>query len=141
MRERALVVSINDNFVLVRPLITDACIACSNSKSCTSSCAKPGESFSVTNPKKLNIKEGDIVRVEEQKINMIIQGFVCLLGPICSAIAGYVFAPVILEKFNKVATEGSRALFVLLGLGLSSAIVLAFNKIFAKQKSHITEIL
>jgi hypothetical protein len=59
MVDNALIINLTKTEIQVIPLITDACINCEKS-----GCAKQGKPFSVSNPKNLEIKKGDIVKLK-----------------------------------------------------------------------------
>ena len=58
MVDNALIINLSENEIQVVPLISDACINCEKS-----GCAKQGKPFSVANPKKIEIKKGEILGI------------------------------------------------------------------------------
>ena len=81
MVDNAIIIDISEKDILVRPLITDACINCEKS-----GCAKQGKPFSVANPKKFEIKKGDIVKLKANSVSQTLQGFFSLIVPILGAV-------------------------------------------------------
>lgn len=134
MHDRGIVVEIDNDIVMIKPLLTDTCISCSNAKSCGGSCAKEGESFPVNNRKKLPIKVGSIVKVKASPLHQSIQAIGSLIFPIACAVAGFIIASKLSDK------ESIAALGVLLGIVFSATIVITFNKTFGKHTGEIVEI-
>ena len=84
MVDNALIINLSENEIQVVPLISDACINCQKS-----GCTKQGKPFSVVNPKNLEIKKGDIVKLKASANSQTIQGFVSLIIPLMGAILGF----------------------------------------------------
>lgn len=122
MQEKGQVIAISNDAITVIPLITDACL------SCTAGCAKRGKPFTVSNPSKLPVSQGSIVRVGASKGAAGIGGLVALLFPFACAVGGYFAATPIAALFHKTAGDGLRALFVLLFLVASAAIVFFISR-------------
>ena len=74
MVDNALIINLSENEIQVVPLISDACINCQKS-----GCTKQGKPFSVVNPKNLEIKKGDIVKLKASANSQTVQGFVSLI--------------------------------------------------------------
>lgn len=89
MRDRAQIVAVEENDIKVVPLISDVCINCEKS-----SCAKRGKVFSVSNPKKFPVKNGDVVKITSPLLHQILQALFALAFPVLCAIAGYLLFPV-----------------------------------------------
>lgn len=134
MHDRGIVVKIDNDIVMIKPLLTDTCISCSNAKSCGGSCAKEGESFQVGNRKKLPIKVGSIVKVKANPFHQSVQAIISLIFPITCGILGFFIASKLSDK------ESMAALGVLLGIVFSATIVIIFNKTFGKHTGEIVEI-
>ena len=66
MVDNALIIHLSESEIQVVPLISDACINCQKS-----GCTKQGKPFSVANPKNLEIKKGDIVRIKDNEFFLI----------------------------------------------------------------------
>jgi hypothetical protein len=135
MRDNALVTAVTPESILVTPLLTDTCINCAES-----SCAKRGTPFPVDNPRALAVKRGDVVSVAAKKGAAITQAFFSLLFPVSLAAAGFFFAPFIaglskgsLPLESRFQLEGLKAVLVLAGLALGAGIVMAANRMAAKQ--------
>ncbi len=117
-------------------MLSDTCISCSSgSAGCHGSCSKIGEEFEVTNPKNLEIREGLFVHITASLAHQTLQGLVSLFFPIASSILGF-FAG---KAF--FGTEKAKALGVLIGLAVSSFIVIKSNSFLARKKAVIDEIL
>src|SRR5574344_25988 len=122
MQEKGQVIAIANGTITIIPLITDACL------SCTAGCAKRGKPFNVSNPNKLSISQGSIVRVGASRGAAGLGGLVALLFPFACAVGGYFCATPIAPFFHKAARDGLRALFVLLFLVLSATIVFFISR-------------
>lgn len=142
MRDRAIVVQIihPTKKILVRPLLTDTCISCANASSCSSNCAKTGESFPVSNPNNFLLKIGSIVNVTAKIKYQAIQSVISLFFPILSGLGGYFITNYITQSSGKPHSEGLCALGVLLGIALSSLIVMIFNKKISSLTGQIISV-
>ena len=118
MFEKVQVTKIEENQVEVVPLITDACINCDKG-----SCGKRGTPFYVVNPKKIDIKIGDVVSLKNSLGYQIFQAMFSLLLPVLAAVAGYFL------------------LGILLGFGLTAAIVTIISRFMPPVKSQIDRVL
>lgn len=98
MFEKVQITKIEENQVEVVPLITDACINCNKG-----SCGKRGTPFYVVNPKKVDIKIGDVVLLKTSLGFQIFQAAFSLVLPVLAAIAGYFLMP----KKRKFASFGN----------------------------------
>ena len=101
MIDNAVVINISNKEIQVIPLITDACINCEKS-----GCAKQGKPFSVSNPKNLEIKKGDIVKLKANPTSQTLQGFFSLIVPILGAILGFFLGGQLGIKFEAKKHEG-----------------------------------
>lgn len=126
MRDKAIVVSVSEKNILVKPLLTGACINCKKS-----SCAKQGTPFAVSNPQHFPVKAGSIVTLTAGKAAQSFQALFALLLPIASSIAGYLAAP---------ENEKSRAIWSIAGFILATVIVFAVTRLFPPQKSSIASV-
>lgn len=137
MIDNAIIIDISEKDILVRPLITDACINCEKS-----GCAKQGKPFSVANPKKFEIKKGDIVKLKANPTSQTLQGFFSLIVPILGAVLGFVLGDQLGIKFEAKNTEIFQAVGVLLGLIITSVLVFICSKTLLKlRKTEIVEVL
>lgn len=137
MVDNAIIIDISEKDILVRPLITDACINCEKS-----GCAKQGKPFSVSNPKNLEIKKGDIVKLKANSVSQTLQGFFSLIVPILGAVLGFVLGDQLGIKFEAKNTEIFQAVGVLLGLIITSVLVFICSKTLLKlRKTEIVEVL
>ena len=127
MFEKVQIVKIEENQVLVVPLITDACINCDKG-----SCGKRGTPFYVLNGKKVEIKVGDVVLLKNPLSFQIFQAAFSLLLPVLAAVLGYFLMP---EK------ESMQVLGVLLGFTLTTAVVTIASRFLPPVKSQIDRIL
>lgn len=118
MRDQACILNFEHNVVWVTPLLSDTCINCNHP-----ACAKRGSPFQATNPNKLELKCGDIVKLGAPLKAQVAQGLVALLLPIIAAIGGYFLAEPVATFFNHSVTEGIRAAGVLLGLGVTTTLI------------------
>lgn len=137
MVDNAIIIDISEKDILVRPLITDACINCEKS-----GCAKQGKPFSVVNPKKFEIKKGDIVKLKANSVSQTLQGFFSLIVPILGAVLGFVLGEILANHFKIKNVELFQASGVILGLIITSTIIFLFSKTKLQlKKSEIVEVL
>ena len=137
MVDNALIINLSENEIQVVPLISDACINCQKS-----GCTKQGKPFSVVNPKNLEIKKGDIVKLKASANSQTIQGFVSLIIPLVGAILGFFLGGFFANKFSFNNAEMFQAIGVLLGLTITaSAIFLLSKKILNFKMTEIVEVL
>ena len=127
MFEKVQVTKIEDNQVEVVPLITDACINCNKG-----SCGKRGTPFFVANPKKVEIKVGDVVLLKNSLVYQFFQAIFSLLLPVLAAVLGYFLMP---EK------ESLQVLGILLGFGLTATIVTIISRFLPPAKSQIEKVI
>lgn len=126
MRDKALVVSTTAKGVLVKPLLTGACINCKKS-----ACAQQGTPFLVSNPEQFPLATGAIVTLTASKAAQAFQALFALLFPIGAAIAGYLIAP---------ENEKSRAIMSIAGFLIASVIVFIVTRLFPPRKSSIASV-
>lgn len=137
MADNAIVINILENDITVRPLITDACINCEKS-----GCTKQGSPFSVSNPKQLDVKKGDIVKLKANPKSQSLQSFSSLIIPLLGAILGFVLGNFLGNYFEVKNTEVFQAVGVLLGLITTSSIIFFLSKTILKlRKTEIVEVL
>ena len=137
MVDNAIIIDISEKGILVRPLITDACINCEKS-----GCAKQGKPFSVANPKKFEIKKGDIVKLKANSVSQTLQGFFSLIVPILGAVLGFVLGEILANHFKINNVELFQASGVILGLIITSTIIFLLSKTKLQlKKSEIVEVL
>lgn len=137
MVDNAIIIDISEKDILVRPLITDACINCEKS-----GCAKQGKPFSVSNPKNLEIKKGDIVKLKANSVSQTLQGFFSLIVPILGAVLGFVLGEILANHFKINNVELFQASGVILGLIITSTIIFLLSKTKLQlKKSEIVEVL
>lgn len=137
MVDNAIIIDISEKDILVRPLITDACINCEKS-----GCAKQGKPFSVANPKKFEIKKGDIVKLKANSVSQTLQGFFSLIVPILGAILGFFLGEILANHFKINNVELFQASGVILGLIITSTIIFLLSKTKLQlKKSEIVEVL
>lgn len=137
MVDNAIIIDISEKDILVRPLITDACINCEKS-----GCAKQGKPFSVSNPKNLEIKKGDIVKLKANSVSQTLQGFFSLIVPILGAVLGFVLGEILANHFKIKNVELFQASGVILGLIITSTIIFLLSKTKLQlKKSEIVEVL
>ncbi len=124
MLNNALILEVKDNGTkaTVAALIKDACI------NCTSGCAKRGSPFTVTNPKKLELKTGQTVSLKTSSWKTQLQSVLALIVPILGAVAGFLLAP---EK------ESLQVLGVLAGFTLTALVYFGAARL---SKPKLTEI-
>ena len=137
MVDNAIIIDISEKDILVRPLITDACINCEKS-----GCAKQGKPFSVANPKNLEIKKGDIVKLKANSVSQTLQGFFSLIVPILGAVLGFFLGEILANHFKIKNVELFQASGVILGLIITSTIIFLLSKTKLQlKKSEIVEVL
>ncbi len=127
MRDRAQIISIKDGDVKVVPLISDACINCDKSM-----CAKRGKSFNVSNPKKLSVKCGDIVKISSPVLHQVLQALFALAFPVLCAVLAYIFVP---------GSEGTKAFSVVGCFAAGAIIVFVVTHFLPPFKSEISDVL
>ena len=86
----------------------------------------------VVNPKKVDIKIGDVVLLKTSLGFQIFQAAFSLVLPVLAAIAGYFLMP---EK------ESLQVLGILLGFGLTAAIVTIISRFLPPAKSQIEKVI
>lgn len=126
MRDKALIVSLTEKGILVKPLLTGACINCKKS-----SCAQQGIPFQVTNPRSFHLKPGDVVTLTAAKAVQSLQAVFALLIPIAASITGYLLSP---------ENEKSRAIWSIAGFVIASVIVFIVTRKFPPQYSSIASV-
>lgn len=135
MTKKAFIVS-TENKILAASCSKDEC------STCTAGCSKKENTFEVLNPQNYELKPGMIVIVSISKFMQAVQAFVSLFIPFICSILGYIFAPSLMKLFGKNISNDARALFVLLFLFASSAIVFIITRFFPMPgKLHIQETL
>ena len=133
MREFAIVKEIRKNNetgeedVFVLPMIVGAC------QNCKTGCLKQGKAFKVLNRKKFPLKPGMAVRIGLSRRLLALHGILAFFGPIATAIAGFVFAPEISEKFcgaefTEANFEKIRAATTAISLVASSAVLFVISR-------------
>ena len=133
MRERAMVVSVDGDEggkksgIKVVPLISDACINCDKSM-----CAKRGKPFSVSNPKNLPVKRGDVVKIASPMLHQVLQALFALALPVLLGVLGYVLVP---------GSEGLKAVAVTLCFVAGAAVVFVVTHFLPPLKSEIADLL
>ncbi len=90
MQENAKIVEIGQKSVSVIPVDIEACIGCSNSE-----CRDNGHVFEVVNRRRMDIKVGDVVRVQSTMKNQLAQGVTAVGVPVTCAIAAFVIASIL----------------------------------------------
>ncbi len=136
MRDKAMITSVDNNKIMVIPLISDACISCAQGQGCS----KQGSPFEVVNPNNFKLYKGLTVKIGESKGTKSIQGIIALFFPILSAITGYLLSNKIALAAKSNATEGFKATCVLLFLAASCFIVYFISRtVFRFQKSEIVQ--
>ena len=137
MTDNALIVSIEKSQILVKPLVTGACINCEKS-----GCAKQGKPFSVSNSQGFPISVGSVVKLKASKKLQIVQGFVALFSPILVAVGMYFLFGFFALKFGWQQKEVIQALSVVLGLIVSSlTIYFVTGKNTKMKKCEICEVV
>jgi hypothetical protein len=127
MFEKVQVTKIEDNQVEVVPLITDACINCNKG-----SCGKRGTPFFVANPKKVEIKVGDVVQLKNSLVYQFFQAIFSLVLPVLAAVLGYFLMP---EK------EVLQVVGVLLGFSITATVVTVVSRFLPPAKSQIEKVI
>lgn len=84
----------------------------------------------MTNPKRFSLHAGDVVVIDQCGRQQAVEGLVSLLFPFCSAVAGYFAAAPLAARLSGRAADGVRALFVLLCLVFSAALVIFVTRRF-----------
>lgn len=123
MRNKACVINFEKENIWVTPLLSDTCINCSSH-----TCEKRGKPFKASNPKKLELSCGDIVKIGSSVKAQVTQGFIALFFPILAAFGGYISATPIAQIFNKTATEGLKALLVILCFFITTTIITILSR-------------
>lgn len=135
MTKKAFIVS-TENKILAADCSKDECATC------TAGCNKKNNTYEVSNPNGYELKTGMIVIVSVSKFTQALQAFVSLFVPFFCSILGYVLAPSLMKLFGKNISNDARALFVILFLFISSALVFVITRFFPMPgKLHIQETL
>lgn len=126
MKFEAEVIKVYPHKVIVRALIKNACISCSNT-----GCATPSTPFATKNPKNLMLISGTKVYVEGKKRDQIMQALVSVVLPIAIAI--------IFWKITAHKSESFRSILVVCNIFVVSALVLLLRRIFPPTYATITD--
>lgn len=136
MTQKALVMSVEGGIIKAMNFEKKECA------SCTGGCAKSKNIFEVSNPRNHAVKVGDQILIGATKKAQALQGLISLFFPFISSIMGYILAPSIMSVFGKTISSDGRAVFVLLFLFLSTAIVFVVTRKFPLPgKCEILEVL
>ncbi len=137
MRDKACIIKYENGIATVIPLLSDTCINCNSS-----TCAKRGTPFQASNPQNLKLKSGDIVKIEAPATTQIAQGFLSLIVPILSAVAGYFLAEPVAKLWGIPVTESMRTVGVLILLAFSTGIIFILSKTWLKlSKPQVTAVI
>ncbi len=136
MREFAIVKDIRKNDktgedeIFVLPMIVSAC------QTCKTGCIKQGKPFKVLNKHGLAVKKGMTVRIGHPNALLALHGLLSFLGPIAAAIAGFIFAPELSEKF--FGSEFTEQNFETVRAGITmTALVISSATLFVVSRSSI----
>lgn len=136
MTEKVLIVSMENNRILATRIEKDECA------SCAAGCSKKDNSFEISNPAEIKVSVGSIAIIRANKKIQAVQGIISLMFPFLCAVAGYISAPHIMSLFGKTISDDARAVFVLLFLFVSSAIVFIVTRKYpVPGKPEIAEVL
>ncbi len=136
MTERALIVSLDDSKITAMHFEKEECATC------TTGCAKTRTTFEISNPKDFPLKKGSVVLIQASRKIQAVQGLCSLFIPFLCSILGYAISPALMEKFGVHISNDFRAVFVLLFLFVSSAIVFIVTRKFpVPGKPEIAEVL
>ena len=137
MRDKACIIEYENGIATVIPLLSDTCINCNSP-----TCAKRGTPFQASNPQNLKLKSGDIVKIEAPATTQIAQGFLSLIVPILSAVAGYFLAEPVAKLWGIPVTESMRTVGVLILLAFSTGIIFILSKTWLKlSKPQVTAVI
>lgn len=137
MRDKACIIKYENGIATVIPLLSDTCINCNSP-----TCAKRGTPFQASNPQNFKLKSGDIVKIEAPATTQIAQGFLSLIVPILSAVAGYFLAEPVAKLWGIPVTESMRTVGVLILLALSTGIIFILSKTWLKlSKPQVTAVI
>lgn len=136
MNAKYTVVSAEGDSVTVTP-VEDA----SSCASCGGSCEKCSVRFSVGNSRKFPVKAGDTVKIGMSAKHEALQGILSLAFPVLCAVAGYFTSPRTASLLGRAATEGWKAVSVLVFLAAACAVVLIITRRRPNpERLEITEI-
>ena len=131
MRDIGLVTEIqSNNEIVITPLLKDVCLGC------TSTCAKKGKSFTVTNPQNLKIQIGSKAKIGAPIFHQIMQALVNFCVPIGLTILTYF----LLLNYTNLPV-GLIAGISLATLFTLCAIILIISQRIPLTKGEITEVL
>lgn len=137
MRDKACIIKYENGIATVIPLLSDTCINCNSP-----TCAKRGTPFQASNPQNFKLKSGDIVKIEAPATTQIAQGFLSLIVPILSAVAGYFLAEPVAKLWGIPVTESMRTVGVLILLAFSTGIIFILSKTWLKlSKPQVTAVI
>lgn len=126
---------------IVKPYLSDSCMGCTNK------CGRFGKPVEALNPKGLELKEKQTVRIRVSRLQFFVQGFFSLFFPIlCSfvgfflspKIAGVLFSPAFVQNHSQAISF----LIVLIFFLLSAGSVFALSRTdFTILRPEIEEII
>ena len=132
MRDTGLVTNIlSNNEIIIMPLLKDVCLGCDSS-----TCAKKGKTFTVTNPQNFTIQIGSHAKIGAPIFHQIVQAILNLFLPIAIAIITYC----LLLDFTNFSL-GKIAGISLLALFTTCITILAITQKIPVTKGEITEVI
>jgi hypothetical protein len=136
MNAQYIVTAVNTDSVTLTPENDE-----SSCTGCGGNCSACDVRFSVANSRRLDVKPGQKVKIGMSVKHEALQGILSLVFPVLCAVGGFFAASPLAGLFGKTATEGGRALCVLLFLAAACAVVLVITRRKSNpEKLEITEI-
>ena len=134
MHDTAFVTSIENEKIIVVPLIKGACL------NCKQGCAKRGNPFEVINPQNFPIKINSIVKIGTSPKKEAIQAANSILIPALCAILFYFTCIFIEAKTGKNIIDGIKAFSALIGFILGASTVYFVTRHKKIAQPEITEL-
>ena len=129
MYDTAFVSSIENDKIIVIPLIKGACL------SCKQGCAKRGNPFEVVNPKKLPVKLNSIVKIGSSKKAELFQAVPAIVFPLMCAVIFYGGVLFFENNFGKAVSDGLKSFAALSGFAIGAFAAY----IFARTKKNLAQ--
>ena len=132
MRDTGLVTEIlSCNEIKIIPLLKDTCLGCTST-----TCAKQGKPFFVTNPKNLDIKVGSQAKITAPISQQILQALCSLFLPIGLSVTSYF----LFAQFTTISQATIAGISISIFFSLCGLILFISQKV-PLQKGEIAEII
>ncbi|OJF76501.1 MAG: hypothetical protein BKP49_06620 [Treponema sp. CETP13] len=136
MYDFAKIDKIDSYGIKVTPIMTEHCMGCANH--CELEAGKP---FIVTNPDKIEVKEGQFVKIGANRKAQGKQAGLVILIPALFAVLGWFIVSWIAFLTGSIAGEGLHVLGVLLGALIPMLIIYASSRKKNPDSSYIEKVV